>query len=399
MSQGQKSVRGNGGVLRTNTFVENGGVVKRRNGYKASKEDVGTRSDGTLKLVEADVGTTGTPAIAKVIRRSLPSATKASPFSIIVSSIHLITSLRGIGYAFGPPPHTIAPSPPRDTRRFLLSMFKTLVQAHLVSTTALIAIVHRNDHLPTLVSAFLYLFPIIPASSLKPIAQTIASLVAYTSVGISLHAQMVIGFSGISLVLCVAHSFLALPFIDILPPFDSRQYPPLFHNPFAPTSVTKFWSNNWHALFRKPFLAVGYEPVVGFMNKILGKHIGRSIGAFVVFGLSAWMHDQGTSFPLLPHVPPTHANHAALYSARHLLPPPLVPLTFLERYGAHVFFAWQAVAVILEGLFTRMTGRKVGGRAGRVWSTISVMIVGLLLAGRSWFVTLLPYPHAHLLTF
>lgn len=52
-------------------------------------------------------------------------------------------------------------------------------------------------------------------------------------------------------------------------------------------------SNSWHALFRKPFTSVGYEPTSAFVGRFAGKRAGRAAGALVVFALSGWMHAQG----------------------------------------------------------------------------------------------------------
>lgn len=74
-----------------------------------------------------------------------------------------------------------------------------------------------------------------------------------------------------------------------------------------------------------------------------------------------------------------------MWSARHGLASPLeqIPLSFLERWGAWVFFVAQAVAVGLEGTFARVTGKRFAGRGATLWAWAWIMGVGLL-AGKSW---------------
>ena len=45
---------------------------------------------------------------------------------------------------------------------------------------------------------------------------------------------------------------------------------------------------------------MGYNPVVKVTTPLVGKHLGRMLGAVAVFALSGWMHDQGK--PEIPFV-------------------------------------------------------------------------------------------------
>ncbi|KAM0748048.1 hypothetical protein T439DRAFT_328032 [Meredithblackwellia eburnea MCA 4105] len=336
---------------------------------KGSKDDTTSvvsgsiHPDGTRKLAEDDVGEHGDAAVVKAVS-SHTAAVKDSPLQVFLSSLHLLTAMRGIGYAFGPPSHSLGPTPPRAPLAFFRSAMLDLIKAHIISTLSLIIIINRQTTLPHLLHNSL--LPFLPVESLQPLANT----VAYFFVGISLWAQMVIGHAGASLAFFVSTSLLRTILPNSLrpPPFDSREWPPLFNSPAVPRSITVFWSSQWHALFRKPFTSVGFEPVVRSLTPIFGKPIARMGGALAVFLLSGWLHDQ------------------ALFSARHGLPPltPPMELSFIDRWGAWIFFISQAVAVALEGMFTRLTGRKVnGGPWAALWSYSWIVGVGLL-AGRSW---------------
>lgn len=60
-------------------------------------------------------------------------------------------------------------------------------------------------------------------------------------------------------------------------------------------------------------------------------------------------------------------------------------MTPVEWCGAWIFFLSQGGAVIAEGIFTSVTGRKVKGRWGRVWSLLVIVCIGCL-AGKNWCV-------------
>lgn len=213
---------------------------KSANGDDADVDPT-TRTNGTTKLYEADIGTKGAPALVKSSQQSYIAAHPSSPLSIFIDSVHLLTSLRGFGYAFGPSSHHRHPR--KHPSHFLRSALLSLAISHLISTTCLALIIHRHSAVPTLLSHL----PL-PLSTIQPTA----NVISYIAVGVSLHAQMEIGFALASIAFVVGTAFLRalLPPQFRPAPFDSREFPPLFDTPFKPKSVTKFWSAQWHALFR-----------------------------------------------------------------------------------------------------------------------------------------------------
>jgi Membrane bound O-acyl transferase family len=108
------------------------------------------------------------------------------------------------------------------------------------------------------------------------------------------------------------------------------QWPPLFHRPWKSRSLCELWGKRWHQLFRRVFTALGSRSLSHFGR------FGQVMGAFL---LSALMHDiqlwtmgRGTDF-----------------------------------WYTGGFFLMMGVGVCLEGIW-KMTGRKVGGFAGWVWT-------------------------------
>lgn len=51
-----------------------------------------------------------------------------------------------------------------------------------------------------------------------------------------------------------------------------KEWPPLFDNPLHSTSIRDFWSNRWHAVFKRNFSASGGKP-----GMAVGKHLGEAI--------------------------------------------------------------------------------------------------------------------------
>lgn len=163
-----------------------------------------------------------------------------------------------------------------------------------MSTLSLVILVTRKTSLPQ----FLYTY-FLPLPSLTPASlQPLANIIAYFFVGISLYSQLQLGQAGFCLLFQVTTKILrfVLPNSIRPPPFDPRQFPPLFDEPWNPVSITTFWSNQWHALFRKSFISVGYDPFRKVVGMVAGKSWGRIAGTVSVFALSSWMHDQGSWF-------------------------------------------------------------------------------------------------------
>ncbi|KAF8552587.1 hypothetical protein OG21DRAFT_1415869 [Imleria badia] len=140
---------------------------------------------------------------------------------------------------------------------------------------------------------------------------------------------------------------------------DPTQWPPLFDAPWRATSLTDFWGRRWQQLFRKTFLILGGYP----LSFIFGR-VGIIIGAFFI---SAVFH------------------HIALITLN----------SKSEFWRMLVGFEIMAVVVLIEDIFKYVTGRKVGGPAGWVWTMVwillwsNVVIDGCMRAGLFGFPSLI----------
>lgn len=240
---------------------------------------------------------------AKVSRRRATelrkrAAEQDTPFEIIVSTIHLLLSMRGIGYLASPPPHALSPPLPRQPLAFLARILIEIAWSHALLTVCCITLVTP----PATRLAFL-------ASYLPPLSDLHLYYISETLTGLSLGAAAYTGLTSGFWTL-VLPAFLLQTACQVLPSairppaWDSRQYPPLFQAPWAPSSVAGFWSVRWHAFFSRPFVFLGFSPI----EKVLGGgSLGRAAGTLGVFAMSAWLHEYGTS-PLLPPPQSTHPH-------------------------------------------------------------------------------------------
>ena len=145
---------------------------------------------------------------------------------------------------------------------------------------------------------------------------------------------------------------------------DPSQWPPLFDSPWRATSLSNFWGRRWHQFFRHTFLVSGGHP----FSFVLGR-TGFIIGAFLA---SAVLH---------------HILLVALNSRA-------------EIWWMLVGFGMMGPGILAERTFHQLTGRRVGGVVGWVWTVSWLLLWGNVivegfaragLLGRASFVeSLLP---------
>lgn len=127
---------------------------------------------------------------------------------------------------------------------------------------------------------------------------------------------------------------------------DPEQWPPAFDAPWRATSISDFWGRRWHQFCRRMFLVQGGYPLGYFFGKP-----GLVIGAFLS---SAMIHHVG--FAML------HGNSDNLGDWRLL-----------------VGFGMMAPIILAERAFRRLTGHRVCGFAGWVWSMTWFAVLGNLI--------------------
>ncbi|KAI5997687.1 membrane bound O-acyl transferase family-domain-containing protein [Pisolithus orientalis] len=132
---------------------------------------------------------------------------------------------------------------------------------------------------------------------------------------------------------------------------DPAQWPPVFDKPWKADSLRDFWGYRWHQLFRRTFIVVGGWP----LGSLFG-HMGYVVGTFLGSGI--------------------YHNIVVVMINQNV-----------EWWCMILSFGMMGVGIIFEHVFTRMTGRQVGGLMGRVWTMAwllvwgSVMVDGFARAG------------------
>ncbi|KAI6125247.1 hypothetical protein EV401DRAFT_1938643 [Pisolithus croceorrhizus] len=127
---------------------------------------------------------------------------------------------------------------------------------------------------------------------------------------------------------------------------DLAQWPPIFNKPWKATSLHDFWTYRWHQLMRRSFIVLGGWPL-GF---VFGR-VGYVLGSFLASGI-------------------LHSVLMATLSWN------------IEWWCMPLSFGMMAVAVIIEHAFTQITGRRVGGWIGRVWTIVWLLMWGNMMVDR-----------------
>ena len=121
---------------------------------------------------------------------------------------------------------------------------------------------------------------------------------------------------------------------------DPAQWPPLFDAPWRATSLGDFWGRRWHQFFRRIFVFLGGYP----FSFVLGR-TGIVIGTFLA---SALWHQ----IALMP------LNGRA------------------EIWWMLLGFGMMGPGILAERAFHRLTGKRVGGVAGWVWTMSWLLLWG-----------------------
>ncbi|KIY74176.1 hypothetical protein CYLTODRAFT_340844 [Cylindrobasidium torrendii FP15055 ss-10] len=115
---------------------------------------------------------------------------------------------------------------------------------------------------------------------------------------------------------------------------DPDEWPPFFDSPLRATSLSELWGKRWHLGLQQFLCGTG-----GRLFNVLFGRVGYIMGTFIMSGL---FHDAGL-----------------LGLARED--------GFCHGCNLTLFFVMNGVGIVLEGLFRRVTGKRVGGLNGTVW--------------------------------
>lgn len=228
----------------------------------------------------------------------------------LYDAIELAHTMRGLQWKFGQGIYIPKPTRPLQRTAFLYATFISFIKNYLIL-----------DFLETLLKLFpgvgsprggTIFYPLAP--SIRYTLSTIIHLITGTT--------LIAGFR-------MMYDLITLFAVACLgsPPLS---WPPIMGNPWHAESMHAFWGKEWHQLLRQTLLVYG-----GYPGMWIAGDYGMVLGTFLASGLF-------------------HAF--SLYSSRRGF-----------DYSTVVFFALQGPLLMLERLWRRITGRRVGGWIGMLW--------------------------------
>ncbi|KAI0374729.1 hypothetical protein BV20DRAFT_960879 [Pilatotrama ljubarskyi] len=299
----------------------------------AKSIDFAFAKEGRLKLGERELKRShdgdaprhfGKERAAELLGRS--AAARILPRSVF-DALEVGLTMRGIGWDFGK--HTPLPrsTRPLERRAFIRATVKDIVLTQL-SIDVFDTI---TKFLPGVTATCGTIF----FQDLPPLQRYLVSTALHIGHGLFI-------FGGVSLV----YDYVSL--IGVLVFHQSPAlWPPIHGNVLHVRSLHDFWTKVWHQALRYTFLTLG-----GFGGKWLAGQVGMIMGCFLASGL---FHEVG------------------LVVAGKEFEPNVV-----------IFFLLQAIGILLEKAYKALTGRRVGGPIGLIWTALFVIGFGQKCTD-SWF--------------
>jgi len=246
-----------------------------------------------------------------------------SASTVFIDALDLLGNQRGIGWSWSnsknPFPRDSTP-PPSIALLLIKTLFKlTLFDA---SRHIILCLCPWVDN-PEGGSFFDPSLALVPRAASAALCAICAGVCAYTTIDSGYHIATVVG--------------------RIVYRQPAFMWPRLFNRPWMSTSIQEFWSFRWHQLPRHDFVVFGARPG----GALFGRP-GAVMGAFTV---SAILH------------------HVGLWGVGK-------GSEFITAGG---FFLLMGVGAIMEGAFTRVTGLRVGGRIGWLWTVAWTTLWGTFM--------------------
>ncbi|CCF51785.1 hypothetical protein NDA11_005650 [Ustilago hordei] len=149
------------------------------------------------------------------------------------------------------------------------------------------------------------------------------------------------------------HAVLGAISIGFLNDLPSRWDPQAVQVPWLSTSVHQLWGKRWHQYLRVTFMTLGFWPVRDTLKPIAGRRVANIAGIWGTFLASSFVHEFGRV---------------------NLAPKPGFCVTHVS-----LFFAIQPIAIFAEQGWEKVTGRKVRGLLGWLWTMTWMLSTSPLL--------------------
>ncbi|KAI5989068.1 membrane bound O-acyl transferase family-domain-containing protein [Pisolithus albus] len=246
--------------------------------------------------------------------------------SIIMDALDLSTNVRGVGWNWSKSVHF-----PPDTRPTSRMWFTAYVLLSAWYHGVLCGATHLAVHAFSPETFTVLSGGTIFDATLPPLIRYVRSSIITVIVAISIYAVMQ-----------MMYDITTLIGVGVLWQ-DPAQWPPIFDKPWKADSLRDFWGRRWHQLFRRTFVVLGGWPLRIAFGRV-GYVLGSFLGSGIVHNVVVVMLNQN-----------------------------------VEWWCMLLSFEMMAVGIILEDVFTRMTGREVGGWIGRVWMMAWLLAWGSII--------------------
>lgn len=268
-------------------------------------------------------------------------------------TIWLLTTIRFVGTTWGPPESVLPLGPNLRLKDFFMKTIKKTLKHHFLFVLCWIVSVTITQH-PQGCYGFLTQECGLPEGHLlKSLAPYLNSIPFVFATWLSVENM----FNLSTLVDLAVYHFgpRILPKTLAPGPFNSTLYPPIFPNLWGQHNIAQFWSKGWHAALRRDIVFCVGEPVVRVFSPF-GRTFSVFAGNTCAMLFSAFFHE-----------------YVVISSAP--APDP--------TWGTAKCWIYSAVAIGFEYLFTMITGKRIGGVIGKIW-TYSVVFILSLHATTKW---------------
>ena len=282
----------------------------------------------------------------------------SSPLRGLADAIEVIGSVRGIGWDWGKGLYLAAETRPLDRSSFIKATLQTFILTFLSldlieSFLKLLPPFRRPSggsvFFMTSAPSFLdhtFLSPFI--KSHPELAGVITKYTVSTGISFSIGLAIIAGFE-------MCYALLTLFCVGLLG-HNTESWPPIFDHPWRATSLADFWGKRWHQTLRQTFFVFGGYPLqfimVQVLRPVLGQkkagsigRIGLVLGTFVASGLFHGLSIYGMGEGGVDHT-------------------------------ATLYFTSQGLLLFAERIWRKVTGKRVQGVWGRIW-TYSAVLFGI----------------------
>ncbi|KAI6046703.1 hypothetical protein EDC04DRAFT_2887546 [Pisolithus marmoratus] len=249
--------------------------------------------------------------------------------SILIDALDLVTNLRGIDWNWCEGLRVSPDTRPTSRLRFAIYVLLSALYHSFICGTSHIAV-------QALASKE---FPVLSGGT--TFDDPLASLIHFARCSIVSILLAFDIYTGMQTVYDIC-SFIGVTVVQQ----DPAQWPPAFDEPWKATSLHEFWGYRWHQLARRTFIVLGGWPL-GFVFGRVGYVLGSFLASGIIHNIAVAMLDQNA-----------------------------------EWWSMLLWFGMMALGIIIEHVFKQVTGKRVGGWPGRVWTMAWLLMSGNMMVER-----------------